>query len=74
MTLDGTYERPNVTAEEQVTVTVTTLDDYAAKAGLEHVNFCEMDTQGCSRVILEGERDLLDAPYMRLEDSATTDG
>ena len=44
--------RRNVAPEEEVEVTVTTLDDYAAKAGLEHVNFCEMDTQGCSRAHL----------------------
>ena len=61
MTPDGPYERRNVTPEKQVTVTVTTLDDYAMKTGLEHVNFCKIDTQGCSRTTLEGARNLLDA-------------
>ena len=61
MTPNGPYERRNVTPEEQVTVAVTTLDDYAMKTGLEHVNFCKIDTQGCSRTTLEGARSLLDA-------------
>ncbi len=61
LTPDGPYGRRNVAPEEEVEVTVTTLDDYAAKVGLKHVNFCKIDTQGCSQATLEGARSLLDA-------------
>ncbi len=61
LTPDGPYDRRNVAPKEEIEVNVTTLDDYALKARLEHVNFCKIDTQGCSRTTLEGARNLLDS-------------
>ena len=57
----GLYDMSDLSNKEEIEVNVTTLDDYALKARLEHVNFCKIDTQGCSRTTLEGARNLLDS-------------
>jgi FkbM family methyltransferase len=50
-------EAPVGAATEQVQV--TTLDDYASRAGLEHITLVKIDTEGHDLAVLRGARELL---------------
>jgi FkbM family methyltransferase len=50
-------EAPKGVATEQVQV--TTLDDYASRASLEHITLVKIDTEGHDLAVLRGARELL---------------
>lgn len=58
---DGLYAQKNIAATGTVEVEVTTLDAYAEAKDLKQIDFCKIDTQGCSRQVLAGARGLLAA-------------
>lgn len=58
---DGLYAQKNITTTGTVEVDVSTLDAYAQANNLEKIDFCKIDTQGCSGKVLKGARGLLEA-------------
>ncbi len=61
MAMDGLYASKDIEHTGTIEVNVTTLDTYAETDGLNRIDFCKIDTQGCSRQVLTGAHELIKA-------------
>jgi FkbM family methyltransferase len=60
-TLDVTWNRKRLAADEIIEVPVTTLDAHAAAEGLDRIDFLKIDVEGFELGVIRGARGLLEA-------------
>ena len=61
MAMNGPYASKDIEPTGTVEVNVIALDTYADTGDLNRIDFCKIDTQGCSRQVLTGARGLIEA-------------